>query len=148
MLCTTVALRLKNRPQRKGDGKQVARHKWIAEVLRHGFKLRKSEFAQVRAFLRILFSVRDLAVHPSAKPAAPALRTDLNKGVDWRFVQFSARNARNAFDDTVRLFQLVFARTRDTEPTVRDWAQGSARYLERVSEAEAVAAVNLEGQTP
>lgn len=84
---------------------RTARDKQIVEVLKSAFVVKQEHAKEIASFLRALFTPRGQAVHPPGKFQAPSYHTDLNAGVEWRFVQFTAENARAAFDSTATLLR-------------------------------------------
>lgn len=75
---------------------RTARYTQVAEIVRRAFALKPKGASLLRVNLKALYSLRDMAVHPSGKIAAPLLHPELNVGVEWRFAYFRARNAEVA----------------------------------------------------
>lgn len=73
--------------------RRTSRYSQVTEVLRRAFHLKPKGTAVLREYLKEIYRVRDLAVHPSGKIKAPILHPELKIGVEWRFAYFSARNA-------------------------------------------------------
>jgi len=73
--------------------KGTSRYSQVTEVLRRAFRLKPKGTAALRQNLKEIYRLRDLAVHPSGKIAAPILHPELNTGVEWRFAYFRAYNA-------------------------------------------------------
>ncbi|MBZ5524318.1 MAG: hypothetical protein LAP21_18940 [Acidobacteriia bacterium] len=73
--------------------KRTARYSQITEVLRRAFNLKPKRTAVLRQYLKEIYRLRDLAVHPSGKIQAPILHPEINVGVEWRFAYFRAHNA-------------------------------------------------------
>ena len=72
---------------------RTARYIQIAETVRQAFSLKPKGASGFRANIKEIYRCRDLAVHPSGKIDAPMLHPELNLGMEWRFVYFSAKNA-------------------------------------------------------
>ncbi|QTG12578.1 hypothetical protein G6M86_04660 [Agrobacterium tumefaciens] len=68
--------------------KKTARYIQIAETLRATFRIKQNEFKALRDFLKILFKLRDAAVHPSNTPKAPVIYPGLSISTDWRLTAF------------------------------------------------------------
>ena len=73
--------------------KRTSRYSQVTEVLRRAFHLKPKGTAALRQNLKEIYSLRDLAVHPSGKIEAPILHPELDAGVEWRFAYFRAHNA-------------------------------------------------------
>lgn len=74
--------------------KETPRRKQVAETLRH--HLRVTNNAQAKELshrIGEIFRFRDWAVHPGSRYREPVYRPDIDAGVDWHFVVFSAANA-------------------------------------------------------
>lgn len=74
--------------------KRPTRYAMVTEQLRRTFGLKKQGTANLRSVLREVYRFRDQAVHPSAKFSEPVLHTELNVGVEKRFVMFSSSSAQ------------------------------------------------------
>lgn len=72
---------------------RTARFSQVTEIVRRAFRLKPKCTANLRANLKEIFRIRDLAVHPSGKIEAPIYHPELDVGVEWRFAYFSASNA-------------------------------------------------------
>ena len=72
---------------------RTARFSQVTEVVRRAFRLKPKDTAALRANLKEIYRIRDLAVHPSGKIEAPIFQPELDVGVEWRFAYFSASNA-------------------------------------------------------
>jgi hypothetical protein len=72
---------------------RTARFKQVTEVIRRAFRLKPEGTALLRANLKEIYRLRDLAVHPSGKLEAPIYHPELDVGVEWRFAYFRASNA-------------------------------------------------------
>lgn len=77
----------------KWRSKRTARYAQVAEVLRHAFPMKPKSLSALRANLKAIYGLRDLAVHPSGKLEAPLLHPELDVGVEWRFAYFHAAAA-------------------------------------------------------
>jgi hypothetical protein len=115
----TLSLWTKNR---------TSREKRIVEVLKLAFALKPEHPNQIAAFLRALFTLRNQAVHPPSKYQPPSYHKDLDVGVEWRFVQFSAENARAAFDSTANLLSRLLEMPKLELDEFQQWIP-SARAL-------------------
>jgi hypothetical protein len=72
---------------------RTPRYSQVTEILRHAFHLTPKRTAALRRNLKEIYSLRDLAIHPSGKIEAPILHPEINVGVEWRFAYFRAHNA-------------------------------------------------------
>jgi hypothetical protein len=89
---------------------RTARHAQIAATCHYHLKLKNAGVPNVRQFIKELFRFRDLAVHPPAEFADPVLRTDMDAGVEPRFITYSADHARKVLGLTVELFTVLIDR--------------------------------------
>lgn len=67
----------------------------IFETLKRAFTMTASQQTNLREFLRILFRLRDEAVHPSAAWASPVRHPVFGLAMEPRLVHFRAENAVN-----------------------------------------------------
>ncbi len=128
-----VMERLPKRPRERSSG-QATRYKWVAETLRRATKLDDEQFARVRDFLAQLFKFRDWAVHPPAEFSQPIEHEDLQVGVEWRFVAFSAKNARTFQNGSEDLLIGGLDRIRPGLPELEEWASGLKNRLAETCE--------------
>jgi hypothetical protein len=110
----------------------TARHKQIAETLRLSFELGDDVFEQMRVQLRDLYRFRDWAVHPPAEFRQPQMHRDIGSGVEWRFVAFTAENARAATNAAVRIVVHTLRRPRAKHAGLKDWAPGQVKRMEPI----------------
>jgi hypothetical protein len=81
--------RLPTKPKAQNPAKRrQSRHIRVAEQLRMAFGLRKHGTASLRSALKVIYTARDEAVHPSAQFSDPVLHGQLQIGVERRFVMF------------------------------------------------------------
>ena len=81
--------RMPTKPKPYVPGQRASsRYSRVTEQLRMSFGLRKQGTDNLRSVLRVIYSVRDEAIHPSAKFAEPLLHPQLQVGVERRFVTF------------------------------------------------------------
>ena len=72
---------------------RTPRYSQVTEILRRAFHLKAKGTADLRHYLKEIYRLRNLAVHPSGKIEAPILNPEINVGVEWRFAYFRAHNA-------------------------------------------------------
>jgi hypothetical protein len=102
----SVKQRIPPHPDERAWAKnRTARDKRIVEVFKIAFVLKREHPKEIASLLRTLFTLRGQAVHPPSKFQPPSYHRDLDAGVEWRFGQFSAENARAAFDSTAKLLR-------------------------------------------
>lgn len=70
------------------SGKKTARFTQVGEAIRTAYKVSNAQYPAYRDYLKVLYKLRDAAVHPSSSPHAPQLYPDLNIATDWRFGTF------------------------------------------------------------
>jgi phage-related protein len=104
-------------------------YKQITETFARGFDITAQGHAQLRGFLRELFTWRAWAVHPPADWRKPVLHDDLNVGVEWRFIAFSASNARIAFDKTSKLVGQLLERPKPNLNELVGWTMTAKTLL-------------------
>jgi hypothetical protein len=84
---------------------------------------------EARAIVKELFRFRDWAVHPPADFNAPVLHEVLQRGVEWRFVAFSAPNSGKAITNTAKLIHFCLQRPR-AESGISDWSSTASKLFE------------------
>jgi len=77
---------------------RTARYSQISEVIRRAFSLKPAEVKSLRANLKEIYRIRDMAVHPSGKVEAATYHPELDVGVEWRFAYFRSSNAELVSD--------------------------------------------------
>jgi hypothetical protein len=92
--------------------RRKARANQVSEVFRRAFRLNPDETQRCLSIVEQTYRLRDRAVHPSLEIEHAIQREDIGVGVDWRFVAYSAANARTAFDNVHRLFFEFVERSR------------------------------------
>ena len=80
---------------------RTARYVQVTETLRRAFGLRAKGVALLRGNLKKIYSLRDMAVHPSGKIGAALNHPELDVGMEWRFVYFRSSNAQSIVNGTV-----------------------------------------------
>lgn len=74
--------------------KDTPRRKQVAETLRHHLRVTKNAQAKEMSHrIAEIYRFRDRAVHPGSNYREPIYRADVDAGVEWHFVVFSAANA-------------------------------------------------------
>jgi hypothetical protein len=73
---------------------RTARPAQVVETLRIAFKLRPKTVGAMKPTIEDLYKFRDWAVHPNGDYKAPEPHPTLGTAVEWRYVAFSARNAK------------------------------------------------------
>jgi hypothetical protein len=76
----------------------------ICEAIRRRFQIPAANLAKIRPFMRLLFKLRNEAVHPISKTDDPPPHPRLPVAVEKRFVMFRAGNAHNATLMSLRIF--------------------------------------------
>lgn len=79
----------------------------ICEAMRRRFKLGPHNFANIKPFMRLLFRLRNEAIHPVSKTHDPLQHPRLPVAVEKRFVMFRAENAYNATLMSLRIFSAL-----------------------------------------
>lgn len=108
---------------------RTPRYSQIAEVLRRGFALKPKGAAGLKANLKEIFRVRDLAVHPSGKIDAPLLHPELDVGVEWRFAYFRASNAQLIVNAATQILWELSNRAKPKNSSLREYANALALRL-------------------
>lgn len=85
----------------------TARHKQVYETLRFNLKLKQPGAAEIRTRIKELFRFRDWAVHPNVDWKNFEYRTNLGRGVDWRYCAFCAPHAEAAVAKTLAVFDAL-----------------------------------------
>ena len=85
--------------------KGTARHKQVAETLRHHLQVRSNEASKLLSNrIQEIFRFRDWAVHPGSQFKQAIHRPDVDAAVDWHFIAFSTSNALAGVANTIQLF--------------------------------------------
>jgi hypothetical protein len=108
---------------------RTAREKRIVEVFKFAFALKPEHPKEITGFLRALFTLRGQAVHPPSKFQPPSYHKDLDAGVEWRFVHFSAENARAAFDSTANLLRRLLDLPKPGLDELQEWIPSAQALL-------------------
>jgi hypothetical protein len=96
--------------------KKTSRPKQIAEVIRRSFKMKQSKVAALQQNLIELFKWRDWGVHPPADLEVPTPYPELSVSTEWRFVAYTASNARIALEYVLKLIIESLSRPKDKYP--------------------------------
>lgn len=123
----SVYERMKKRPTRRTGGRHAARYRWITETLRQAFTLSSKGTKSLQEFLKKLFSFRDWAVHPASDFRHPIPHPVLGSGVEWRFIAFSADNARIVLDQTMSVVEQLLERP--TSGPLQEWVAATRERL-------------------
>jgi hypothetical protein len=96
--------------------KKTSRPKQIAEVIRRSFGMKQSKVAALQQNLIELFKWRDWGVHPPADLEVPTPYPELSVSTEWRFVAYTASNARIALEYVLKLIIESLSRPKDKYP--------------------------------
>jgi hypothetical protein len=105
-----------------------ARHATIFETFKRAFALSHGQVSALQAPLRMIFELRDTAVHPPATWAQPVLHPAFNLGMEPRFVQFRAENAINAHLLARRLVAVCVRKPKARYPDLVKWCEPLPDY--------------------
>jgi hypothetical protein len=95
----------------------------IFEALKRAFKLSAKQQAALHEPLRIVFLLRDQAVHPPAEWVQPALHPAFNFGIDPRFVNYRAENAVNAHRLAHKLIHVCLRQPKAKHAALVEWCE-------------------------
>lgn len=98
-------------------------------MLRRGFRLNNQQSQQLRYILQEVYKFRDWAVHPPSDFRQPVLHKDLDSGVEWRFVAYSAHNSEVIFNAIVRLMSVLFGHARLELKDLSKWVDAASKRL-------------------
>ncbi|MFI0374211.1 hypothetical protein ACH35V_40680 [Actinomadura sp. 1N219] len=104
------------------QGKKTPRYALVTEMIRRGFRLTNEQSQQLRKILKELYKFRDWAVHPPGDFRQPILHPDIDAGVEWRFIAYSASNAKKIYDAIMQVLTLLFQRVRPGFDDLEKWA--------------------------
>jgi hypothetical protein len=113
--------------------KKTARYVQVCEVLRRAFSLKPQAARFLRENLRVLYKMRDQAVHPTGKTVAPVLHSELQVGVEWRFVTFCFANADRAVRETVNMLCQLVTNGKPQNSAIQTYADGLRPRLQALS---------------
>lgn len=106
-----------------------SRHKRVSETLLAAAKLNNAKAKEIARFTKQLFTFRDWAVHPPADSRVPVLHSELDVGVEWRFIAFSAGSAAAAYKSACQLVSVVLTNIRPTYSELTTWALTNVKRL-------------------
>ena len=116
--------------------KRPTRYAIVTEQLRCSFGLKKQGTANLRSVLKEVYRFRDQAVHPSAMFSEPVLHSELNVGVERRFVMFSSSNAQQLVRAALAFSKILPSRDLTRQP--KDIRELGAYLLEVCSPLHAL----------
>lgn len=87
----------------------------IKETFRRVFRLSTVNTSEIDKILTTIYRFRDWSVHPPADQRDPIFHSELNAGVEWRFVAFSSSNAKEALRGTLLLLSRMCAKGEDSQ---------------------------------
>ncbi|HEV7607228.1 MAG TPA: hypothetical protein VGO61_07815 [Steroidobacteraceae bacterium] len=108
---------------------RTPRYAQIGEVLKRAFSLKPKGAAGLRANLKEMFRIRDLAVHPSGKIDAPLFHPELDVGVEWRFAYFRASNAELIVNAATQILWELSNRGKPSNSALQEYSKGLAQRL-------------------
>lgn len=100
---------------------RLARYKQVSETLRWAWNMRPENAKKIREAIRQVFRLRDMAVHAPAEFRQPIERTDIARGVEWRYIAFSGDNARRAVEVTDNVIEAFLRNSQKAPPSLREW---------------------------
>ncbi|MFD1504287.1 hypothetical protein FE374_04385 [Georgenia yuyongxinii] len=116
----------------RANGRRTSRHTIVFETLRYHLKVRPAAVPEYRRRISDLFRFRGWAVHADANFRPAVERPDLNRGVDWHYVAFSADNAVAVVGGTLQMLSaLVDVFGRGSEE-MRAWQPHAREALDTV----------------
>lgn len=95
----------------------------IFETLKRAFSLSPQQRTALREQLRLIFRLRDQAVHPPASWARPILHPAFNLGMEPRFVTFRAENAVNAQIFAWQVIWLCLHKPEEDLTSLKSWCE-------------------------
>jgi hypothetical protein len=104
---------------------RLARYKQVSETFRWAWNIKSQNAGMIRDALRQLYKFRDVAIHAPAEFRQPIERPDIQRGVEWRFVQFRAENARTAVQIASEVIEALLRNSRNAPPALREWVVNS-----------------------
>jgi hypothetical protein len=100
------------------------RHARVTETLRRAFRFDNQQAKKLRRMAGTYFRFRGWAVHPPADYRTPFLHDLLSVGVEWRFVAFSAPNAREAVLGVTNAIAQCLQVPRSHGAALAEWCEG------------------------
>lgn len=104
---------------------RLARYKQVSETLRWAWNVRPEAAKLLRDMLRQLYKFRDSAVHSPADFRAALLREDIERGVEWRFIHFRAKNSAEAIRIACEVIEAFLRDTQRAPGVLREWIVAS-----------------------
>jgi len=94
--------------RREGPPLKSPRYAQINELIRTSFKLNQSVSSRVRDHLKIMFGLRDQAVHPSSSVSSPIAHPRLGQAMNAALANFNAANAIGCVQSSVNIILTAF----------------------------------------
>jgi hypothetical protein len=91
---------------------------------------RNDQAKRLHESVRTLFRFRDWAVHPPAEFRSPIRHDILGSGVEWRFVAFSSRNAKNAVWTAADIIHHCLTSPRPERASLAKWCENAKQRME------------------
>jgi hypothetical protein len=104
---------------------RLARYKQVAETLRWAWNVKPESAKVIRGALKQLYNFRDSAVHSPAEFRTSLMRSDIERGVEWRFVHFRAENADNAVRVACEVIEAFLRSSQKAPVSLREWVIAS-----------------------
>jgi hypothetical protein len=112
---------------------RTPRHARVSETLRRAFRVNGEEARKLHRLAKDYFRFRGWAVHPPADYRTPLLHDVLEVGVEWRFVAFSATNARTSVGGITKGIAQLLGAPRSHGKEFQSWCEsGAARVRPRL----------------
>src|SRR5262249_4108690 len=96
----------------------------VFETLKRAFVLSAANQNVLREPLRVIYRLRDMAVHPPANWTAPALHEAFNLGMEPKYVNFRAENAVNGQLLARRVIWICLRMPKPEHPELAEWCEG------------------------
>jgi hypothetical protein len=104
----------------------------ISETLIKAFKVTHPGRTVLRNNLKEVFKFRDYAVHPPASFRGPIMHPDLNIGVEWRFIAFTASGSITAVQVSLSVIKQCLHAPQDKYEELVKWAQGYLATIDKM----------------
>jgi hypothetical protein len=107
----------------------------IFETLKRAYLLSPERLKAYREPLRVIFRLRDDAVHPSATWGAPTRHPIFNVGMEPRFVHYRVENAGNAHAIAQKIIAVCLRNPKAEYPDLVEWSGGLRGSVPDLDEA-------------
>jgi hypothetical protein len=130
----SVVARIPRAPK-KTSANRASRAGHITDAFNRGYKLPNATTKELRRSIGVIFKYRGWAVHAPGDYRPTHLHPDLETAVEWRFLAFTAGNAKEIVEGALSIIRALVERPRvKTHTDLAEWSDAMKPWLdERVA---------------